>query len=208
MQAELEALARHEIGFNEFVRYTNSDWNRLSMMIYQRWRRKIPLGVGLEDVKQEMLFGAWKAVDEFNPRRSSSLQRFVIFRACAITTRYLHKQRAAKRRSQNAPSRHPILFSAIDSATEEWLEALVVDDGDPIEVIDARHQFDRMVDNASGVALFALVALKQAGGDLRVAGELLYDETMIRLAERWGNALAATNCIERTLCEGVSDDIR
>lgn len=176
MEKELARLHRAEIDFNAFVRATRTDWDKLSAKLYNDWRRAIPLGVSQEDVRQEMLYHAWRAVCSYDPSLGS-LKHHVVFTACAKALRMLHVQRNSKRRDDRAPSRHALAFAELGEATVEWLEALVgLDDTLDLEaLLDARRAFARALNNTEGLDKCALLALQQTYGDLTHAGTVLYD---------------------------------
>lgn len=209
MKQHLDALARGEVSFDEFARRTATDWTRLAGKVYSAWRRNLPVGVSLDDIRQEMLLHAWLAVGEYDTSRGGmSLKSYVVYMACAKATRFVHEQRCAKRRDDHAPSRHPVTFTEllrIDDEPGKALDLLLEDSStqDPSELLDARAKFARALTVADGVDLYALVALREAFGNIPQAAELLFDEVLLRLHERWGSPHAAMRQIEdsmRQLC--------
>ena len=102
----LDSLHAGEISFNVFVSRTNGSWNNLSAFIYNRW--SLPASVGQEDIKQEMLLAAYKAVSAWDSSRDVTLKNFVIWHAITAAKKFMNSQRAALRRDDRSPSRHAI----------------------------------------------------------------------------------------------------
>lgn len=204
MRKHLEALARNEISFDRFAILTTNDWTRLAGKLYMQWRKNIPRGVELEDVKQEMLLNAWIAVGKWDKSRGMSLRGYVVCRAWQEGVRFIHVQRSALRRSDKAESRHPVSFSEILKNSEnDWTECLLSDElieGGADDLVDTSIRFKNAMNMAEGIDLYALVALKMSLGHLPAAGDLLFDDAQLRLQSRWGSPSAAVRQIEKTLC--------
>jgi len=62
MKTELLALRAGTINFDEFVRSTSTEWERLAAKLYRAYPS--PEGVEVGDLYQEMVFAAWKAATD------------------------------------------------------------------------------------------------------------------------------------------------
>lgn len=201
MQTHLEALRRQEITFDQFARRTATDWTRLAGKLYMAWRKNLPVGVELDDIRQEMLVHAWQAVGKYdNQRGGMSLKRYVVCVAWLKAVRFVHEQRNAKRRDDKSESRHPVSFSElVKESQEDWTEVLLSVSDNTEDLIDARARYDRALHKADGVNLYALVALRMSAGDIPAAGDILFDDAALRLKARWGSPRAAVKQIETTV---------
>lgn len=201
MQKELEQLAAGEISFDVFAIRTSEHWQRLAQSLYGKWKTQIPAGVGVEDIKQEMLFQAWFTLPEYDATRGKTLHQYVVFQASARASRFINMQRNAFRRSGSAPSRFPTSFATLGDASPEWFESLLPTDSVDFEdMVDASRRFERHLSEASSLSeVFTLTALKMTGGDIRRAGRMLFDETELRVYNRWNSEEAAINHVESSL---------
>ena len=200
METQLESVRRKEITFDQFILLTANDWNRLSSKLYYAWQSKLPAGVSIEDIRQELLMNAFEAFGNFDDERGQmTLKQFVVYRAFSKTLRFIHSQRCAKRRGDHAESRHPVSFSEIQKSESEWVDALLVVEPKVEQMLDVVRQFDAALHSADGIDLYALVALRETGGHIGEAGNLLFEEVDIRLQKRWGSPAQAVAQIEDTL---------
>jgi hypothetical protein len=204
MQKHLEALRRQEITFDQFARATASDWTHLAGKLYMAWRSNIPAGVELNDIRQEMLFHAWKAVSRWDPTLSDmTLKGYVVCIAWQKATRFIHKQRCSLRRGDKAPSRHALTFTSLlkggDDAGVDWVDNLLQVEDDPTGALDAAVRYERAVERACGIDLYALVALRMAGGNIPEAGQLLFEDPRLRLRARWGSPRNAVDQVEQSV---------
>lgn len=195
MREHLGALQRHEISFDQFVRRTRPHWRRLAARLYSRWRAKLPDGVMLEDIEQELLYHAWLCVDHWEPARGRSIEDYVVFNACAKAVRWIHIQRNAYRRSEKEPSRFPAAASAALGTVPELPYEADLD-----ALLDKRRQFFERLYAARGLQRVALQALVMARGDIRRAGALLYEAmpAQTRVAKRWTER-STVRMVERSL---------
>lgn len=200
MKCELQDLRAGKISFDQFALGTADEWDRLATSMWNSWRKNIPPTVSTEDIRQEMLLHAWQAVGKWDPERGTPLEKYVVFNACAKAARFIHTQRAAKRRSDKSESRHPMAFSTIRE-TDEWVEAVLADSPqDPGELLDARHSFERKAREATGMDKAALRAVELSGGNLLEAAGLLFDAFPLKwkVANRWTED-TSMRTIERAL---------
>jgi DNA-directed RNA polymerase specialized sigma24 family protein len=211
LKQHLERLYRGEISFDTFARLTQQDWNRLATRIYNNWRRKLPRGVELIDVRQEMLVAAWRTIPNYDPARGVSLRSFVVFNACAKALRWLHEQRNAKRRSEQSESRFPTTFSEylpamLDGSKSDMLTNLMVDDTLPVDDLFAvAESFSLAMHRARGADLYAMVAFRRASGDLHAAGNELFGESTLALRMRWNGPRDAVSYIELAVTKNMKE---
>lgn len=180
MLRPLSALRAGEISFAEFVRRTSKDWSRLTAHLYRRYR--LPAGVEVDDVAQEMLVRAWEAVREWDPASTMPLDRFVTWKAYAKANRWIQGQRNAARRGSSAPSRFPAEFSSFGDTAKEVIVDLV---RTPAATIEDRVLLGELLDALSSegerVAFEFWIA---AGGDSTEAVTDLLADEKVRLAFR------------------------
>ena len=75
-------------------------------------RYTLPPGVSREDVEQEMLLAAWRAVESWEEGRAS-LVGYVVWSAHSCASKYLHKQRGADQHTRKGPGRYALNASLI-----------------------------------------------------------------------------------------------
>lgn len=211
MKEQLLALKRREITFDQFARATTHDWDRLAGYVWERWRRKVPVGVSLEDIRQELLVAAWVAVGRWRPGKGPGVKSFVVWNACAWAIRWVNMQRNALRRADHAESRCPVPFAALGEDAHVWLEGLggllqgEAEDQTLDDLLDAKDAFMARLEaataGAEGIRLWALAAFQLAGYDLGQAGALLYEERDLRRWGHWGSPVDAAQQVAATLVE-------
>lgn len=200
MNRHLQDLASKLITFDEFARRSARDWDRLAAKVYHCWVRKLPAGVSMEDIRQEMLLSAWIAVGEYDPSRGEmTLKQYVVYFAFSKALRFVHSQREAKRRDGKQPSRHPTLVFDTLGIDVDFLDSRETDTVDTDGLIDARKKFESAFERASGIDLYALTALRESNGSIPDAARMLFDEVHIAVHRRWGSPDSAANQIEKTL---------
>lgn len=201
---QLRLLHAGEIGFDAFSRATASNWSGLGRFLLRKWH--VPAGVGLEDVVQELLVGAWRAVPKYDAKKSSSLERYVVWCACDKAKKFIHKQRGAilHGNADSAPSRIAAPFSAFardgedDSATvNRFTEELSERAGqeEQLEFRQARAQ--ALAQCRSARERLALEMLIECEGSVERAAAALYDDPRTRLAMRFGNEVSAIRVVRR-----------
>jgi DNA-directed RNA polymerase specialized sigma24 family protein len=110
-ETRLHAVRAGSGTFADFVAATGDDWRKLAHHFLGRW--SVPDAVEALDVEQEMLIGAWLAVGSWDPSRGNALDVHVRWRAITAAKKWIHRQRDALRRDDNAPSRHPVSFATL-----------------------------------------------------------------------------------------------
>lgn len=117
---ELQLYREGQISFDDFVRSTRADWQRIAAYLLRRW--DAPCAVAVDDMVQELLLGCWTAVDRWEPTGGNSLKKFVVYQAVDKAAKWLHKQRRALRNDGRNPSRHALPFSAFAGKSGEARE--------------------------------------------------------------------------------------
>lgn len=90
MQTALNKLREGHLSFASFAKETHADWVKLAGNLLTRWRA--PSAVDLEDLVQELLLGAWIAVEKYDESRGA-LKPFVVWSAMTAAKRWLNVQR-------------------------------------------------------------------------------------------------------------------
>lgn len=75
--------------FDEFARRTAPTWTRLAAWFLRRWPGQA--AVDEEDLRQELLLAAWRAVSEWDPTRGVAIDRFVFYQTGLAATRTLKR---------------------------------------------------------------------------------------------------------------------
>lgn len=183
--------------FNAFVLATRPTWHRYAQYLARRWRG--PVGVGLEDLEQEMLLAAWRAIATWDPTRQKPIHEYVVYMAIDKAKKWLHKQRNAKRRSDHEPGRFPVSYAALGletAADEEWIAPPDDTTADDLMVRrEAQRRGFERVERLCRVAprrmRRALEAIVECGGDLEAAREHLRRQPLVMLDMRCTEAMVA-----------------
>ena len=191
LEAELAKLHRGRSSFDEFARATRGDWRRLAGYLRRRWQ--VPAAVEVEDVEQELLIAAWRAVDAWNPARGVTLRSYVVWTAATDAKKFLHRQRAALRRDDGAASRHDLAMSFVGGATDRSIV-----DAEQEFVVSGLELFFEFAAGARPFELVCLEALAVARGDVALATGVLYGNTAARVAFRLGNEAETRAALVRT----------
>lgn len=123
MDELLIALRCGRISFDLFERRTRPLWTALAENLLRRWRG--PVAVSVDDMRQELLLGAWIFVAHWDPKQLGSdghpiaISRYVTFNACDKAKKWLHQQRNAYRRDDKSPARLERNFSSYRRAGDE-----------------------------------------------------------------------------------------
>jgi DNA-directed RNA polymerase specialized sigma24 family protein len=184
MKLELEALRAGKINFNDFVRKTSSEWERLAAKLFRAYPS--PDGVEVDDIFQEMVLHAWRAAVDWDSERGSDLTRYVTWTAYAYARRWLNGQRNAYRRSDHSPGRFPLSESATKGEREDWSlgDLLIVDATE--EEADARRIFSRIVCRLEDPGqVMALEAWAVAGSSSAAVALLQADPKIVAVLNLW-----------------------
>ncbi len=106
LKPHIEALYAGRVTFAEFERATRAEWQKVARWLHRRW--PVPLAVEDEDLVQQLLLAAWRAVGFYDPTRGVPVKAFVFWSAVTDTKRWINEQRGALRRSDRAQSRHDV----------------------------------------------------------------------------------------------------
>jgi DNA-directed RNA polymerase specialized sigma24 family protein len=168
-----EILAAANGDFTTLIRKRSEDFDKLTNYIAKRWVR--PCWVDREDIRQEVLLGAWLAARRFDPTRGVPAARHMTYNAFDRGKKQLHKWRAA-RGSRNRDAGSSTLESRISTHTE--LNMMRIDDArfEKFEIVsDAVQECGN--DEAEALVVRAL-AMR---GTIRGAAWMLYRDKAVRL---------------------------
>lgn len=118
-EERLMALREGKVSFASVYNQTRNLWVYMADKLLVV--RNPGIGVGREDVVQELLVGAWRAVGKWDPTRGVAIDRYVIFNSNANAAHWLDHQREAScggKLSRN-PTRAPMLGSRVDIGDSE-----------------------------------------------------------------------------------------
>ena len=201
-----QLLALREGGdavFPEFAAGTRVVWSRFARYLMRRWRG--PTGVSLEDLEQELLLAGWQAVGRWDPARQVPIDRFVTFNSIDKAKKWLHKQRSAKRRDDNAPSRHALTFTQLGCEEAEDADRFAWVPGDAEERLLESEHARVMGDRITLVTQMftrqervCVSVIAECGGDLDAAVAVIASDPDRRLALRLGSDAAVENVVRRT----------
>jgi hypothetical protein len=212
MAAALIALHGGRITFQKFERDTRRDWDKIAGKLYRKW--SLPVGVGEEDVRQELLLGAWMGVfhpkSGWDPSRGVRIEVHVVWNACSWTKKWIHRQRQARRRDERAPSRHPLTMGALGVDVDGELSVSELVDlfahVEPDQEANVEHgRFLELVENAAETAL-ARDALRfwiLAGGDVVEAGVDLSFDAAARADHGLKNWKQGVRAVERAVTDAI-----
>jgi hypothetical protein len=197
MKTELRDLRDGIINFNEFVRRTRGEWERLAAKLYRAY--PTPDGVEAGDIFQEMTVSAWRAAVAWNPARGSDLTRYVTWTAYSEARRWVNKQRNAYRRSDHSPGRYPMAESALKGDDADWnlSDLLTVDAAD--EDADVRRIFSRIVCRLDDPGQVMAIEAWAVAGSSAAAAELLQSDPQIRSALNLWTSGAAQRLVTQAI---------
>lgn len=121
--ADLEALRSEGLPFGRFAMLHAERFRRWARHYWARWPQRF---LDVEDLTQEALLEAWRAVDEFDPERGTALDRFVEYRVGRKLRVELERVLGwpKKSRGTTAPKFYSILESDEPSAPPAVLDRL------------------------------------------------------------------------------------
>lgn len=180
------------IDFGTFVMRTKTEFLKLAAGLMRRWRA--PEWHNIEDVQQDLLFGAWKHVWKFDVKKAKgkSISWFVVFNACAYAKTQLHKARGVT--ISGSPDRKisrietPLSFFGVDGEGAALLDSILAEtpraEEALIEEKDRRLAVTRALKACETPReRYAVLAIRESGS-LDAAGRLLYDDFKHRIALR------------------------
>lgn len=107
------------MNWKDFQQAYKAQIRNMAWRLYDRWR--VPYGVSVEDVEQELWASAWEAWQAFDAARGNMLREaYAVCTARQAAARWIHAQRNAVRRSGSAPGRFAVADHEIDQRVCEW----------------------------------------------------------------------------------------
>ena len=201
--ARLHALREGRIAFVEFYGATRNLWRYMGQRLLRQ--RNPGIGVGEEDVAQELVVAAWRAIPRWDPSRGVGIDRYVMFNACTQASHWLDSQREACQgaRLRDNPNRCPVLGR---QTTLEWemsgadanaaLSRSAFHGSAPTQVDGAdaaRIVLPRWATGEDRVVVEALVQTRSP----TAAALLIYNHYPYRIAFELGNENAAARLVRR-----------
>lgn len=129
MESGLNDVLDGRSSFDDFATEYDGQVTALSKWLYAKWQ--VPFCVSVDDIKQEVLAALAAAIVEWDETSPMSLYSYAVWCACTAAKRFINTQRCALRRSDKAPSRHPVVFTALryenepDDAFEQRITLLL-----------------------------------------------------------------------------------
>ena len=196
----LLALREGRVSFADFYAATRSLWFYMGGRLLRA--RNPGIGVGEEDVAQEMVLECWRCVGRWDPERGTTIDGYVLFNSCARAKKWLDAQREACQGSALAsnPTRAPRLGASDTVEREPW----VVGQSSRCDA-DAALDRSRLVlpKGLSPLERLVVRALIETR-DGHAAALLLYGHYPTRLALELGSEQAAARLVRRVaarLCD-------
>lgn len=193
MNAEINRVVSGEWSIDRFLRATASQWEALARYLHRRW--SCPEGVTAEDVAQELRVAAWVAILRWDPTRGVTATKFVLWQASTAAKKWIHKQRAALRRSDRSPSRHAVAVATMSPEAEAAVFDRLVADWSEVEAVPGI-RFDEVVRDL-GEADRQIVLDVVETGDVARASERLWARSDTCIEHRIGSQVAATARVRR-----------
>jgi hypothetical protein len=208
----LGALRTGHVDFTRFAAETAQDWTRLAHYVMRRQRRCRPGWHDLDDVRQDLLTGAWIAVERYDPSRGASLKGHVIYTACDRAKKALAKAARARQRGPGDcyASRHDLSFAelvrpfegeSVEEAAERLLDGLRTQptlDG-AIEEGEARDRAEAALAHARGDREKRVLAHLVSARSFEAGVEDLYDDAEARHVLRLGSEMHAIVAARRVV---------
>lgn len=121
MREHIESCRTGETGFADFVKATMPYWRCVAGDLLSRW--DAPAAVEEEDLVQELLLAAWRAIETADPAKGD-VRRRVVWCAVKTARRWLHRQRGAYgfarcKRGADSSSRFPTPADWVDKVPED-----------------------------------------------------------------------------------------
>jgi len=190
LRAGFRAVHAHEITWAQLYRQTSREWEKLAKHLFRKW--KLPAGVEPVDIEQQLLLEAYIAIGKFKAG-GMPLDEYVVWCACAMTKRWMHKQRQALRRDGSAPSRHEVSFTEL--GTEPDIETEGRQDI-AVEALELLAQALWKLNVLSRQLLFAVVSYD---GSVDSAAEEVYEHADLRRVYRWESVADARHEVRQVM---------
>lgn len=197
--------------FDSFARETDPRWRGIARSIMRRWR--LPTWHGIEDVVQDLLLGAHRAIRKYDGTKGVSLEGFVVWNAYDKAKKAAHKARGAVRsgnRADSNPSRFERNASSFGfssdegdglSEAESWLDSLLAVDGDQEDRTNRREVATLLRSLCRSDAEHLVVEAIASLGDISIAevAAAIYAEPDARAACRIDNEDHAVRVVRKTV---------
>lgn len=118
----LRALRAKEASFGVFHHRTREEWRRMAIALHRRYN--LPPSVTADDVEQEMLFGCWIAVEQWEDDRGVSLASYVVWSAHNRAQKWIHRQRGVNQHTRKGPSGYAFCAAALTNDAGQGSSAL------------------------------------------------------------------------------------
>lgn len=170
--------------FREFVRETDRRWEWWAKRLS---RSGIPAWVDVEDIRQDLLIEAWRAVERYDVTKvnNGTPAQFVEFAAKNAAKKQVHRARGDDRHTWawGAP-RFDIPMSALVREGEDGDEDVfdIPVDPDQERAVQRRDTVMALARQQANMRdFFGVQALAHARGDVDVAADLLWNDLDVRL---------------------------
>lgn len=190
---DLLSLRDGRLDFDGFGRRHAARFRRWAGYFYNRWPQSI---LDLEDLIQEGLIEAWRAIDEWDPDKTADPVRFVEFRVGSRITTELQRvlgwpRKATARRKGKDPIRP--LSTAVPGVELEVGRKLVEDGSSVTRLLEVGEIVEKVPDDltreiATGVAM---------GMSLEIVAGRLYEDPDRRLAYEFDSFDEAVRKVRR-----------
>ena len=197
----LLALREGRMSFADFYAATRSLWGYMAARLLRA--RNPGIGVGEEDVAQELVLECWRCVGRWDPSRGPTIDGYVLFNSCARAKKWLDAQREVCQGSALAknPTRAPRLGSADTVEREAWAASRSCGARSGEDELDRRRVvLPKGLTRVERVVVRALIETR----DGNAAALLIYGHYPTRLALELGSEQAAARLVRRVaarLCD-------
>jgi DNA-directed RNA polymerase specialized sigma24 family protein len=173
---QLHALRAQRITFRQFYLATRHDWRHMAVALLKHWR--VPPVVTRDDVEQELLLAAWKALPKWDPSRGTSLAGYVVWNAHDKATKWIHQQRGVERHTRKGPSRFAPCISSLVKDDHAFVRMLSSVESPADEYACDHQRILSLVPEAAGTELgrTAILRYLDAGGDVDRAARAWYGD--------------------------------
>lgn len=169
--------------FDEFTRATKGRWQSLALYIMRRWQ--LPPAVEPQDVIQELLLGAWRAVWKYDASRGASPSRYVVWNAVDYAKKKAHKMRGANMHSpDNSPGRPELVFARFRAAADdpEYFANMMGTEPEQNERLEEADRVARAKDACADALERRVIDALARAGSVQAAVSEVYRDTTTRRA--------------------------
>lgn len=198
MDEALLALRCGRLSPTAFFRRTRSVWLAMANALLRRWR--CPTSINVEDVCQELMLNAWIFAGHWDPKRSVTISRYVIYNCTDKAKKWMHQQRNAYRRDDKAAPRfeRPVSSLNLSEYAEEHLFDSLAHAASQEDAYAQRQLLTAAVLRAPAEHVPAMVALARTG-DIDLAAEQLKQSIPACVALRLESVADARLAVTRAI---------